>query len=79
MLILVKTIKFYYNKEERLIFKIKILNMILKQADKFDAVSSFQGDPFVGHLATPVTSSNLTKTFLLPSLLTALSEKVTNP
>jgi photosystem I subunit 11 len=75
LLILVKTIKFYYNNEERLIFKIKILNMILKQADKFDVVSSFQGDPFVGHLATPVTSSNLTKTYLslLPAYKTGLS------
>jgi hypothetical protein len=36
--------------------------MILKKADKFDVVSSFQGDPFVGHLSTPVTNSNLTKT-----------------
>jgi photosystem I subunit 11 len=49
--------------------------MVLKNAEKFDVVSSFQGDPFVGHLATPVTSSNLTKTYLslLPAYKTGLS------
>jgi len=49
--------------------------MILKKADKFDVVSSFQGDPFVGHLSTPVTNSNLTKTYLslLPAYKTGLS------
>ena len=26
---------------------------------KFDVVSSFQEDPFVGHLSTPITNSNL--------------------
>ena len=56
-------------------FKIKILNMILKKADNFDVVSSFQGDPFVGHLATPVTNSNLTRTYLslLPAYKVGLS------
>jgi photosystem I subunit 11 len=49
--------------------------MILKKADKFDVVSSFQGDPFVGHLSTPVTNSNLTKTYLslLPAYKAGLS------
>ena len=35
----------------------------------FDVVSSFQEDPFVGHLSTPITTSNVTKTYL--SLLRA--------
>jgi len=49
--------------------------MILNKADKFDVVSSFQGDPFVGHLSTPVTNSNLTKTYLslLPAYKAGLS------
>ena len=49
--------------------------MILKKADKFEVVSSFQGDPFVGHLSTPITNSNLTKTYLslLPAYKAGLS------
>jgi len=49
--------------------------MVLKKADKFDVVSPFQGDPFVGHLSTPITSSNLTKTYLslLPAYKAGLS------
>ena len=49
--------------------------MILKNAEKFDVISSFQGDPFVGHLSTPITSSNLTKTYLslLPAYKIGLS------
>ena len=49
--------------------------MILKKADKFEVVSSFQGDPFVGHLSTPITDSNLTKTYLslLPAYKAGLS------
>jgi len=41
----------------------------------FDVVSPFQGDPFVGHLATPITNSNLTKTYLslLPAYKSGLS------
>lgn len=39
---------------------------------KFDVVSSFQEDPFVGHLATPITTSNLTRTYL--SLLPAYKQ-----
>ncbi len=40
-----------------------------------DVVSPFQGDIFVGHLATPITTSNLTKTYLglLPAYKTGLS------
>ena len=42
---------------------------------KFDVVSSFQEDPFVGHLSTPITNSNLTKTYLnlLPAYKKGLS------
>ena len=49
--------------------------MALQKAEKFDVVSSFGGDPFVGHLATPITSSNLTKTYLnlLPAYKSRLS------
>lgn len=40
-----------------------------------DVVSPFQGDVFVGHLSTPITTSNLTKTYLglLPAYKTGLS------
>jgi photosystem I subunit 11 len=49
--------------------------MALQKAEKFDVVSTFGGDPFVGHLATPITSSNLTKTYLnlLPAYKSGLS------
>lgn len=42
---------------------------------KFDVVSSFKEDPFVGHLSTPITNSNLTKTYLslLPAYKKGLS------
>lgn len=41
----------------------------------FDVVSSFEGDPFVGHLSTPITSSKITKTYfsLLPAYKASLS------
>jgi len=41
----------------------------------YDVVSSFEGDPFVGHLSTPITTSSLTKTYLslLPAYKTGLS------
>jgi photosystem I subunit XI len=40
-----------------------------------DVVSPFQGDIFVGHLSTPITTSNLTKSYLglLPAYKTGLS------
>jgi len=50
--------------------------MNVSPTDKsFDVVAPFQGDPFVGHLSTPVTSSNLTKTYLslLPAYKSGLS------
>ena len=40
-----------------------------KQDKKFEVVSPFQDDPFVGHLSTPITTSSITKTYL--SLLLA--------
>jgi photosystem I subunit 11 len=41
----------------------------------YDVVSSFEGDPFVGHLSTPITTSSLTKTYLslLPAYKAGLS------
>jgi photosystem I subunit 11 len=41
----------------------------------FDVVGTFKGDPFVGHMATPITTSNLTKTILssLPAYKSGLS------
>jgi photosystem I subunit XI len=41
----------------------------------FDVVSSFENDPFVGHLSTPITTSNLTRTYLslLPAYKAGLS------
>ena len=50
--------------------------MITNKAVKsFDVVSPFQGDPFVGHLSTPITSSNLTRAYLglLPAYKSGLS------
>ena len=50
--------------------------MAVNTTDKsFDVVSTFKGDPFVGHLATPITASNLTKTYLslLPAYKSGLS------
>jgi photosystem I subunit 11 len=38
----------------------------------FDVVASYKGDPFVGHLSTPITTSNLTRTYL--SLLPAYKD-----
>lgn len=48
---------------------------MIKTTNSFDVVSPFQGDPFVGHLATPITNSNLTKTYLslLPAYKSGLS------
>lgn len=41
----------------------------------FDVVSPFQGDIFVGHLSTPITTSNLTRSYLslLPAYKAGLS------
>jgi len=43
--------------------------------NSFDVVSPFQGDIFVGHLSTPITTSNVTKSFLslLPAYKAGLS------
>jgi photosystem I subunit 11 len=34
------------------------------QIATFDVISPFEGDPFVGHLSTPITTSNITKSYL---------------
>jgi photosystem I subunit XI len=46
-----------------------------KSNTSFDVISPFEGDPFVGHLSTPITRSQLTKTYLslLPAYKTGLS------
>lgn len=48
---------------------------MVKAKNSFDVVSPFQGDPFVGHLSTPITTSSLTKTYLsfLPAYKKGLS------
>ena len=46
-----------------------------KQDKSFEVVSPFQDDPFVGHLSTPITTSNLTKTYL--NLLPAYKKGLT--
>ena len=45
------------------------------ETSNFDVVSPYQGDPFVGHLSTPITTSNLTKAYLglLPAYKSGLS------
>jgi photosystem I subunit 11 len=49
--------------------------MTINKAEKFDVVSPFQGDPFVGHLSTPITTSSITKAYLslLPAYKVGLS------
>lgn len=50
--------------------------MVVNKSDKsFDLISPFNGDPFVGHLSTPITTSNLTKSYLslLPAYKSGLS------
>ena len=46
-----------------------------KPVNSFDVVSPFQGDIFVGHLSTPITTSSVTKSFLslLPAYKAGLS------
>jgi photosystem I subunit 11 len=41
----------------------------------YDVVAPFQNDPFVGHLSTPITTSNITKSYLslLPAYKSGLS------
>ena len=42
---------------------------------EYDVISAFEQDPFIGHLSTPITTSNLTKTYLslLPAYKIGLS------
>jgi len=50
-------------------------NSIKTLSNSYDVVAPFQGDPFVGHLSTPITNSTLTKTYLnfLPAYNRSLS------
>jgi photosystem I subunit 11 len=47
----------------------------MQETSTFDVVSPYQGDPFVGHLSTPISTSNLTKAYLslLPAYKSGLS------
>jgi photosystem I subunit 11 len=52
--------------------------MIINKAGnstQFDVVSSYNADPFVGHLSTPISTSSLTKSYLslLPAYKAGLS------
>lgn len=49
--------------------------MINTNQDKYQVVSPFQDDPFVGHLSTPISTSSLTKSYLnlLPAYKSGLS------
>lgn len=48
----------------------------LAKVQNFDILSSFENDPFAGHLSTPITTSRITKTYL--SLLPAYQEKMSS-
>lgn len=69
------------NKAEKSIFlnTEEISSSVAKKNDTkvsgYDVISSFKGDPFVGHLATPISTSNLTKAYLnlLPAYKSGLS------
>ena len=41
-------------------------------SSKFNLITPFKGDPFIGHLSTPITTSNITKSYL--SLLPAYKQ-----
>ena len=49
--------------------------MIVKKAQRFDVVSAYGGDPFVGHLSTPISDSSITNAYLslLPAYKPGLS------
>lgn len=70
------------NKAEKLNFlsteEISTLNSSVSKTEakkSYDVVSMYQDDPFVSHLSTPITTSNLTRTYLslLPAYKTGLS------
>ena len=68
--------KSYYNNRNQNNLKRKILLMSVNKTERaFDVIAPFQGDPFVGHLSTPITSSNLIKIYLslLPAYKAGLS------
>jgi photosystem I subunit 11 len=49
--------------------------MTIKKIEKFELISQYNEDPFVGHLSTPISTSAITKTYLslLPAYKTGLS------
>ena len=68
------------NKKEQVLLMVKDINESIAYAattakKSFDVVSPYEGDPFVGHLSTPITTSRLTKTYLslLPAYKTGFS------
>ena len=54
---------------------LKSKNEKVSELRTFNIISSFENDPFVGHLSTPITTSNLTKSYLsnLPAYNSNLS------
>ena len=50
-------------------------NSVKMLSNSYDVVSPYNGDPFVGHLATPISNSTLTKSYLnqLPAYKEGLS------
>jgi photosystem I subunit 11 len=50
-------------------------NLETSEVKAFDIVAPYEGDPFVGHLSTPITTSNITKAYLslLPAYKLGLS------
>lgn len=50
-------------------------NLKTSEVKSFDVVAPYEGDPFVGHLSTPITTSNITKAYLslLPAYKSGLS------
>jgi photosystem I subunit 11 len=52
-----------------------IMTKLPDVSKKYEVVFPYQNDPFVGHLSTPITTSNLTKSYLslLPAYKTGLS------
>jgi photosystem I subunit 11 len=61
-----KKLNMIINKAENFSFLNSEANVLTSSTSikKYDVVSAFGGDPFVGHLSTPITTSNLTKTYL---------------
>ena len=65
----------FLSTEEISVTSSNVSKKIDSKVSGYDVVSSFQGDPFVGHLSTPISTSTLTKTYLslLPAYKAGLS------